>query len=276
MPVVRELSHPKRFIDSALANVDSAHWFMWEHGICVGYWDDSASTHSLCCWWGVLNRGFVFQTESIQQVRVCGNRIVILAAEGFCVWDGQTDIQQIDAPLMSWNNVQISIWGGTGFTQFGYHKWTLENNETQRLPIGVQKIWHLGSEESVLWSHWGQFFLHKDGRTRALEPLKDTMDKWYDLGDWWIAVYDTRLVAQHPTSSTLRFEHPDIMDVTMRADKSSLLILLATGIVLEWRPAEDPVPIEISDVEGDRFVGEDVLFCDGELEQLFGEMNNPL
>jgi hypothetical protein len=276
MPTVRELNQPKRFIHSALANVDSAHWFMWEHGVCVGYWDDSETTHSICCWWIALNRGFVLQTESIRQVRVFGHQVVILSAEGFCIWDGQRDTHVLDTPLLQWNNVEIAPWGGTGFTQFGYHKWTLENNETQRLPMGVQKIWHLGTPESVLWSHWGQFFIHKEGVTRPLEPLKDTMEQWYDLGDWLVAVYDTILVAQHPTSSTLRFENPDIMDVTMRADKSGVLILLATGSVLEWRPQEDPVPVEISEVEGDRFVGEDLIFCDGELEQLFGEMNNPL
>ena len=58
------------------------------------------------------------------------------------------------------------------------------------------------------------------------------------------------------------------MDVSVRASKTSVLIVLASGQVLEWRPQEDPQPKEIAEVEGDFFIGDGITFNDGEIEYL--------
>ena len=272
MPTVTELTQPQRFMQSALANVDHAHWFIWSHGICVGYWDEAEGTHSLCCYWTVMNRAYLFQTQSIVDVCVDGNQIAILSSEGFHIWDGQLLVDGHQSPVHQWKKVQIALWGAVGFTNFGYHIWDKETQTTVRLPMGVQKVWKLSpSRAQLLWSHWGQFFLydHQGRRTTALEPFNDTMERWIDLRDgWWVAVYEHALVAWHRTQSILRFDNMQIMDVSTRASQRSLLILLASGQVLEWRPQEDPLPQEISAVEGDFFVGDGIVFNDGDLETL--------
>ncbi len=280
MPQIRELPRPQKFIQSALANVDSAHWFIWEHGICVGYWDESDAAHSLYCWWSVLDKGFLLQAANIQSVRVVGHQLFILSEEGMSQWDGQTYIDTIPSPLTQWSNHQMAPWGGTGFTRHGYHCWTRGGQEF-RLPIGVEKIWHLGVDGQILWSHWGQFFVGSVmaldtakpalSRPLALEPISDTMEKWFDLSSgWWVAVYEHALVAVHPKYRQKRFDNFDIMDVTMRADRTGILILLATGSVLEWRPQEETEPVEIAEVEGDQFIGEEMIYSEDGIENFIG------
>ena len=273
MPTVTELSQPQRFIQSALANVDSAHWFVWSHGICVGYWDDAEMTHSVCCWWTVFNRAYLFQTESIIDVCVDEHQIAILSSEGFHTWDGQLVVDSYQSPTATWQKVQIAVWGVVGFTKHGYHLWNKATQSVSRLPIGVQKVWRLSSStnQEVLWSHWGQFFILNglNGHVSALEPLKDSMEEWLSLKDgWWIAIYEHSLQAWHRTKSSLRFDSLDIMDVSVRSGQRSVLILLATGQVLEWQPDLDPMPQEIAEVEGDLFVGDGMIFNNGEVEHL--------
>ena len=273
MPKVTELTQPQRFIQSALANVDMAHWFVWSHGICVGYWDETESTHSVCCWWTVLNRGYLFQTQTIMDVCVDTHQIAIVSAEGFHMWDGQLMVDSYQTPIQRWQKVEVAPWGAVGFTNFGYHLWDKTTQTVVRLPMGVQKVWRLSqtSEQEILWSHWGQFFLynHRNQQTTALEPLKDTMEKWIDLRDgWWVAVYEYSLVAWHRTRSVLRFDNMEIMDVSVRASQTSIVILLASGQVLEWRPQEDPLPKEIAQVDGEFFIGDGITFNEGELEYL--------
>ena len=273
MPTVTELSMPQRFIQSALANVDLAHWFVWSHGICVGYWDETESTHSVCCWWTTLERSYLFQTESIMDVCVDDHQIIILSSEGFHIWDGNLVVDSYRTPAEKWQKVCIGTWGVVGFSKHGYHLWMKSTQLVHRLPIGVQKVWGLGhsSDPEVLWSHWGQFFLYNHGKglTTALEPFKDTMDKWIALrGGWWVAVYEQSLVAWNRQNSIARFDNMEIMDVSTRASKTSVLIVLASGQVLEWRPQEDPLPKEITEVEGDFFIGDGITFNGGEIEYL--------
>ena len=273
MPTVMELTQPQRFIQSALANVELAHWFVWSHGICVGYWDETDNTHSVCCWWTVLNRAYLFQTESIIDVCVDSHRLAILSSEGFHIWDGQLMVDSHQTPIHQWQKVRIATWGAVGYTNFGYHIWDKSTQSVARLPMGVSKVWglsHSGGQE-VLWSHWGQFFLQSHGsrRVSALEPFKDTMENWIDLRDgWWVAVYEHSLVAWHRTQSILRFDNMEMMDVSVRACQSRVLILLASGQVLEWRPEADPLPKEIAQAEGEFFIGDGIIFNDGELEYL--------
>ena len=271
MPTVTELSQPQRFIQSALGNVDLAHWFVWPHGICVGYWDDTEGTHSVCCWWTVLNRAYLFQTEHIMDVCVDEHQIAILSSEGFHTWDGQLIVDSFRSPAETWKNVHIATWGVTGFSNHGYHLWDRETQSVKRLPIGVQKIWGVSQtiSQEILWSHWGQFFVLdcQSGQVSALEPLKDTMDDWLALRDgWWLAIYENSLHALHRTKSTLRFDSLDIMDVSIPSGRNSVLILLATGQVLEWCPNLDPIPQEVAEVEGELFIGDGMIFNNGEVE----------
>ena len=273
MATVTELNQPQRFIQSALANVDMAHWFVWSHGICVGYWDETDSTHSVCCWWTGLERAYLFQTDGIIDVCVDAHQIVVLSSEGFDIWDGQRMVDNYQTPVRNWKKVHIAPWGAVGFTNFGFHLWEKSTQSVTRLPIGVQKVWRLGhsSDQEVLWSHWGQFFLynHRNGQTTALEPFKDTMDNWIVLRNgWWVAVYEHSLLAWNRQKSIARFDNMEIMDVSIRASKTSILIVLASGQVLEWRPQEDPLPKEIAEVEGEFFIGDGITFNDGEIEHL--------
>ena len=268
MSKITQLSQPQRFIRSALANVDLAHWFVWQHGICVGYWDESEATHSLCCWWADSNRAYLFQTTSIVDVCVKGNQLVILSGEGLFDWDGQDCIEAHPNPVKSWKKVQVSTWGAIGYTQFGYHVWRRETETVQRLPMGVQKVWALGLDGDILWSHWGQFFVQQSsGAVVAVEPIPDTMERWVALkGEWWVAIYDTTLVAWHSKKCMLRFDNSDIIDVSTHSNKQSILILLASGSVLQWSPMFDTMPQEIAIVEGEFFIGAEALYDNGEIE----------
>lgn len=268
MPAIIQLSQPQHFITSALANVDLAHWFVWSHGICVGYWDESEAKHSLCCWWTESNRAYLFQTQSITDVCVTIDNFTILSREGLFRWDGQNEIEEQSSPIGSWNKVQLASWGAIGFTQFGYHVWSRDNNITQRLPMGVQKIWALGLNNDILWSHWGQFFVQQsNGVVLAIEPIPDTMERWEALKDgWWVAIYDTTIVVWHPKECMLRFDNSDIMDVSIHCNRESILILLASGSVLQWSPMIDTMPQEIAAVEGEFFIGAGALYVDGEIE----------
>lgn len=269
MATVVELAQPKLFLQSALANVNAAHWYVWEHGICVGYWDDSDTHASLLCWWRTLGRGFRFQAEKILDVAVSGHQILIASSAGFSRWDGQTLLETIDAPIGNWQKVQIEKWGAVGFHDFGYQRWNIDSNTVERLPMGVQKVWKL-SDDGLLWSHWGQFFQANSEGVKALEPLRDTMDYCLALSTgWWVAVYDTSIVVVHTKRTTKRFDNSDIMDVIVRTGQKSILILLATGLVLEWNPEVDSMPCEIGETDGELFIGDDLVYVDGDVEYLF-------
>ena len=95
------------------------------------------------------------------------------------------------------------------------------------------------------------------------------MEKWIGLRDgWWVAVYEHTLVAWHRAKSVLRFDNMEIMDVASRSSHRGVLILLASGQVLEWRPQEDSLPFEVAEVEGEFFIGDGIIFNNGELEYL--------
>jgi hypothetical protein len=96
------------------------------------------------------------------------------------------------------------------------------------------------------------------------------MDSWIALRDgWWVAVYEHKLLAFHVSHTAVRFDNMEIMDVACGYDSQSIKILLASGMILEWRPSEDPEPIEIGEANGEFFIGEGALYDEGEIEFLF-------
>ena len=98
---------------------------------------------------------------------------------GFHIWDGQlmVDGYSADSYLAEGGSGTL---GCGGIYQFWLSSLGQGDAVCRSSPNRCQKIWGLShaSDQEVLWSHWGQFFLynHRNRQTTAVEPLKDTME----------------------------------------------------------------------------------------------------
>ena len=266
---IRQLPKPELFLASAIANLELAQWIPWQHGICVGYHNETSGQDGVLCLHNQGGVGFFASIVGLKAIASVESVLYILCQDGFLEWAGQDSYVKLDCPMVDWHHVQIASWGGVGFFNFRFHCWNKTTGEVKTLPIGVEKIWGLGLQNEILWSYWGQFFLR--GETLiALEEMPDTMEHWTAMTEgWWVAEYDHRLVFWHPRFSLREIELVDILSVHVRSNRSEVLLLNVDGRLdcLNVRGFQKTLLIE---EDADTILGDYALLADDALFDISG------